>query len=120
MMKAHACANQLDIFVYGGGECDYGSTEYFDGSGSGDDCDCEFGACVEDDDDYICVCDFQCEEKETDRICGSDGKTYRNMCELKKEQCKIEKVITVMKNEPCDDISEEFDKDECDCYWLGT
>ncbi|KAK3740793.1 hypothetical protein QZH41_010082, partial [Actinostola sp. cb2023] len=45
-------------------------------------------------------CDFACPDIFRP-VCGSDGKTYGNECELKRAACKQNKKITVARREPC-------------------
>ena len=42
---------------------------------------------------------FSC--RSVDVICGSDGVTYTNECERQKAQCEAQRVISVIRKEPC-------------------
>ena len=37
------------------------------------------------------------------KVCGSDGKTYRDVCELKKYSCKVNHFVKVMSHGECDE-----------------
>ena len=47
-----------------------------------------------------CKCQNLC-SPEIDAVCGSDGKTYANLCLLKLENCMINRVITVARKGFC-------------------
>ncbi|XP_077972422.1 agrin-like isoform X3 [Styela clava] len=84
-------------------EVEEGSGE--EGSGE-DDCHCKFGAtCDEtiDDEDRSCVCDIKC-DRIGSWVCGSDGKTYTDECELLKTQCEMQKLIKIASQGRCADL----------------
>lgn len=47
-----------------------------------------------------CKCPNEC-PAESSNVCGSDGKTYRNLCTLEMEACKTKMNITVAGNMAC-------------------
>ena len=48
----------------------------------------------------ICRCREKCFE-DKDPVCGSDRKTYKNECELKRASCNRQITLTVEKRGPC-------------------
>ena len=46
------------------------------------------------------VCNFACPAV-VDPVCGSDGITYNNVCELRRASCKQKKPIKVDHKGPC-------------------
>ena len=52
-----------------------------------------------------CVsCDLLCsanDATDSTRICGTDGVTYRNSCELRIKTCKLGRTIGIAYNQPC-------------------
>ena len=50
-----------------------------------------------------CVCPEICPQF-VDPVCGSDGVTYDNTCELQKASCEQEKHIKVMMNGSCGEM----------------
>ncbi|XP_058858363.1 agrin isoform X6 [Acipenser ruthenus] len=108
-MQAASCQLKKKIEVSQSGSCDEecGSG----GSGSGEDSVCEQERCKrfggswdEDTEDDRCVCDFSCDNVPRNPVCGSDGKTHSNECELKKTRCEEQDDVQVMNQGPCEAV----------------
>ncbi|CAB1461047.1 unnamed protein product [Pleuronectes platessa] len=66
---------------------------------------CSYGStCVQSTDGLAakCMCPLGCEGKPEETVCGSDGKDYRNECELHQHACKSQKNIRVHSQGHCD------------------
>ncbi|KAF3860082.1 hypothetical protein F7725_000337 [Dissostichus mawsoni] len=66
---------------------------------------CSYGStCAESSDGVSakCMCPLGCEGKREQTVCGSDGKDYRNECELHQHACKNQKNIRVQYQGNCD------------------
>uniref|UniRef100_A0A3Q3QEC3 Agrin n=1 Tax=Monopterus albus TaxID=43700 RepID=A0A3Q3QEC3_MONAL len=66
---------------------------------------CSYGStCVQSSDGLSakCMCPLGCEGKPQQTVCGSDGKDYRNECELHQHACKSQKNIRVQYQGHCD------------------
>uniref|UniRef100_UPI0037E850BC agrin isoform X1 n=1 Tax=Semicossyphus pulcher TaxID=241346 RepID=UPI0037E850BC len=66
---------------------------------------CSYGStCVQSSDGLSakCMCPLGCEGKPEQTVCGSDGKDYRNECELHQHACKTQKNIRVQYPGHCD------------------
>ncbi|KAG9353148.1 hypothetical protein JZ751_017724 [Albula glossodonta] len=63
-----------------------------------DEMECKFGAsCVEVDGQAHCECPSpDCEEADKTKVCGSDGVTYADQCQLKTIACRQDKDITTI------------------------
>uniref|UniRef100_A0A3Q3XBV2 Agrin n=1 Tax=Mola mola TaxID=94237 RepID=A0A3Q3XBV2_MOLML len=66
---------------------------------------CSYGStCVQSSDGLSakCMCPLGCEGKPEQTVCGSDGKDYRNECELHQHACKNHRNIRVQYQGNCD------------------
>ena len=54
-----------------------------------------------------CVCLESC-EKLIRPLCASDGRSYDNMCEMKRRSCVLKKWITFSKAGLCGDYDDDF------------
>ncbi|XP_052338523.1 agrin-like isoform X4 [Oncorhynchus keta] len=63
------------------------------------------GSWDEDTEDDRCVCDFDCNRVPRNLVCGSDGKTYSNECEMKKASCERQRHLLIQNHGPCTAIS---------------
>uniref|UniRef100_A0A8C8EQQ4 Agrin n=1 Tax=Oncorhynchus tshawytscha TaxID=74940 RepID=A0A8C8EQQ4_ONCTS len=59
------------------------------------------GSWDEDTEDDRCVCDFDCNRMPRNLVCGSDGKTYSNECEMKKASCERQGHLLIQNQGPC-------------------
>ncbi|XP_044765426.1 agrin-like isoform X2 [Coccinella septempunctata] len=66
---------------------------------------CYFGAtCVEKNGAAICECNTRCKSDENDQpVCGSDGQTYRSVCQLKQVACRMQKDVVLQAFGACKD-----------------
>ena len=64
--------------------------------------DCMYeGECLaKADDSTVCECNKTCPEK-IDSVCASDGNTYINECELKRQSCLKKKPMVVARKGSC-------------------
>ena len=50
--------------------------------------------------EHKCVCDTECPEK-SKPVCASDGRTYKNKCEMRLRKCLTRKSIAVVHLAAC-------------------
>ena len=62
------------------------------------------------DDSTVCDCNNTCPEQ-SDPVCASDGKTYQNKCELKRQSCLEKRPLVVARKGSCG----KFFKHYCRC-----
>ena len=55
-------------------------------------------------------CLFRCTRERKFPVCGSDGKTYRNRCVLKTENCKKGTSVKIVKRGACENDTNEQSK----------
>ncbi|XP_049772393.1 agrin-like [Schistocerca cancellata] len=60
-----------------------------------------------------CACVEECADTESP-VCGSDGVTYKNICELQKYSCLEETAISIVKEQPCDDCEGDLCSAQCE------
>ncbi|XP_061623301.1 agrin isoform X4 [Phyllopteryx taeniolatus] len=100
-LRLSSCVQKTRIDVARAGSCDEDCGS--GGSGSGaesceqDRCRLFGGSFDEDAEEDRCVCDFTCHTVPHVEVCGSDGKSYRNECELKKARCEKQEQLTVQR-----------------------
>uniref|UniRef100_A0A670Z176 Agrin n=1 Tax=Pseudonaja textilis TaxID=8673 RepID=A0A670Z176_PSETE len=86
-LHVQSCIQQVSIEVAAQGSCTCGATV------------CSFGAkCM----DGHCLCP-PCEQQPLSRVCGSNGVTYSNECELRLAACQQKEELEVEKRGPCED-----------------
>ncbi|XP_030843085.1 agrin isoform X4 [Strongylocentrotus purpuratus] len=122
-LKMSACQAESNLTVEYYGPCDEFSgsgTEFPDYSGSGatppnefefdlcDETSCSFGGICRplSADTYECICKFNCPAVRLP-VCGSDGATYGNECQLKEAACEQQSSIVLEKIGTCEDVEME-------------
>lgn len=101
-MKCNVCPDGSKMGMSG---CDHGP----EAPTSCDDLVCSYGAtCIELNDQAHCECPSpDCEEKNKSKVCGSDGVTYADQCQLRTIACRQDKDITVQHFGQCTETISE-------------
>ncbi|XP_069117853.1 agrin-like isoform X2 [Argopecten irradians] len=116
-MKRAACVQNVDLYVMDNRPCENEVDTVYSGGGSGDTpddmpvCDeilCKYGGeCqLNEQGTYACICNFNCQAVRSP-VCGSDGRTYGNLCEMQYEACQEQREISLVSNDDCIDFTEE-------------
>ena len=64
---------------------------------------CDFGKCVNVNGTATCVCNKACPFIEQP-VCGSDNKTYPNLCAMDSDACERKERVTVKHDGPCGEL----------------
>ncbi|RWS29760.1 agrin-like protein [Leptotrombidium deliense] len=96
-LQRESCLNETEVSVVHRSACD--SEEHL----KCQKVQCEFGSqCVVDPNsrESHCVCMFSC-SAEYNPVCGSDGISYNNLCQIRKQSCEHKKAIHVASSGLC-------------------
>ncbi|CAL4084615.1 unnamed protein product, partial [Meganyctiphanes norvegica] len=102
LLRSKACNTRSRIIVRYRGKCNYGD-DFPRMSGGCEHKSCQFYSICEAnvDGDGHCICPAGCTEVES-KVCGNDGKTYKNECFMKMEACLQQQHIAVVSRGDCD------------------
>ncbi|XP_038145818.1 agrin isoform X3 [Cyprinodon tularosa] len=100
-----SCTQKMKIDVAKPGSCEEECGSGASGSGvescEQERCAMHGGQWNDDEEDERCICNFSCESVPHNEVCGSDGKTYRNECELKNTRCLEKRQLLIQSQGPC-------------------
>ncbi|XP_047229553.1 agrin isoform X5 [Girardinichthys multiradiatus] len=104
-LHSSSCIQKRKIDVAKPGSCEEECGSGASGSGvescEQERCTMHGGLWDEDEEDERCICSFNCESVPHNQVCGSDGKTYRNECELKSARCLEKRHLLIQSQGPC-------------------
>lgn len=112
VMQRVACSQGVEIEALHAGNCQESSESSGSGDGPMGNCDaqrCRYGGTCRPGrrGELECVCTFNCDAVRSP-VCGSDGRTHGNECQLKEESCRKQLDISVLPMDNCEDIFEEL------------
>ncbi|XP_028394352.1 uncharacterized protein LOC114518524 isoform X7 [Dendronephthya gigantea] len=103
-LRKQSCTTKTNIRVLHEGKCN-----------PCDDKECPINAQCVVDSDYKASCQCPKCPPKTKRVCGSDGKTYINECELRKQSCTTKTNIKVLHEGKCNPCDEKHCSNNAQC-----